>query len=159
MDIKNKEIEISEPRMVKSHDVILDAEYAEWIAEDLGCRAVPLDDVLKEGIDLHDYVFRYGLKHGSISSYDRLTELCTDDVTAIIQGFSDNCTDRSVATIIPILRSILKYLYDECIVRNDYSGMVMSAVTIAWGRSPEPLALISFRCFMNASNSSQLLIT
>ena len=33
MDKKNKEIEISEPRMVKSHDVILDAEYAEWIAE------------------------------------------------------------------------------------------------------------------------------
>ena len=30
---KNKEIEISEPRMVKSHDVKLDAEYAEWIAE------------------------------------------------------------------------------------------------------------------------------
>ena len=33
MDKKNKEIEISEPRMVKSHDVKLDAEYAEWIAE------------------------------------------------------------------------------------------------------------------------------
>ena len=33
MEKKNKEIEISEPRMVKSHDVILDAEYAEWIAE------------------------------------------------------------------------------------------------------------------------------
>ncbi|MBR1400437.1 MAG: hypothetical protein IJ604_08465 [Prevotella sp.] len=30
---KNKEIEISEPLMVKSHDVMLDAEYAEWIAE------------------------------------------------------------------------------------------------------------------------------
>ena len=30
---KNKEIENSEPRMVKSHDVKLDAEYAEWIAE------------------------------------------------------------------------------------------------------------------------------
>ncbi len=30
---KNKEIENSEPRMVKSHDVMLDAEYAEWIAE------------------------------------------------------------------------------------------------------------------------------
>lgn len=30
---KNKEIEISEPRMVKSHDVKLDAEYAEWIAD------------------------------------------------------------------------------------------------------------------------------
>ena len=33
MDKKNKEIEISEPRLVKSHDVKLDAEYAEWIAE------------------------------------------------------------------------------------------------------------------------------
>ena len=33
MDQKNKETEISEPLMVKSHDVILDAEYAEWIAE------------------------------------------------------------------------------------------------------------------------------
>jgi hypothetical protein len=33
MNKQNKEIEISEPHMVKSHDVMLDAEYAEWIAE------------------------------------------------------------------------------------------------------------------------------
>lgn len=33
MDKKNKEIEINEPRLVKSHDVKLDVEYAEWIAE------------------------------------------------------------------------------------------------------------------------------
>ncbi len=33
MDKQNKEIEINEPRMVKSHDVVLDSEYAEWIAE------------------------------------------------------------------------------------------------------------------------------
>ena len=31
--IKPKELETSEPRMVKSHDVTLDAGYAEWIAE------------------------------------------------------------------------------------------------------------------------------
>ena len=30
---ENKELQISEPQMVKSHDVMLDAEYAEWIAE------------------------------------------------------------------------------------------------------------------------------
>ena len=29
----SKELETSEPRMVKSHDVTLDAEYVEWIAE------------------------------------------------------------------------------------------------------------------------------
>ena len=29
----NKDLEICEPHMVKSHDVMLDAEYAEWIAE------------------------------------------------------------------------------------------------------------------------------
>ena len=33
MDKQNKEIEINEPRIVKSHDVKLDTEYAEWIAE------------------------------------------------------------------------------------------------------------------------------
>ena len=33
MDKKNKTLEISEPRMVKSHDVTLDADYSEWIAE------------------------------------------------------------------------------------------------------------------------------
>lgn len=30
---KDKELEINEPRIVKSHDLKLDAEYAEWIAE------------------------------------------------------------------------------------------------------------------------------
>ena len=33
MTNKDKELEINEPRIVKSHDVRLDAEYAEWIAE------------------------------------------------------------------------------------------------------------------------------
>ena len=33
MEKRNKELEISEPRIVKSHDVTLDSEYAEWIAE------------------------------------------------------------------------------------------------------------------------------
>ena len=33
MTKENKEIEVSEPRIVKSHDVTLDSEYAEWIAE------------------------------------------------------------------------------------------------------------------------------
>ena len=31
--IRPEELETSEPRMVKSHDVTLDADYAEWIAE------------------------------------------------------------------------------------------------------------------------------
>ena len=33
MTKENKEIEVSEPCIVKSHDVTLDSEYAEWIAE------------------------------------------------------------------------------------------------------------------------------
>ena len=32
MSKQNKEIEINEPHLVKSHDVKLDVEYAEWIA-------------------------------------------------------------------------------------------------------------------------------
>jgi hypothetical protein len=30
---KNRGIDINEPRIVKSHDVTLDSEHAEWIAE------------------------------------------------------------------------------------------------------------------------------
>ena len=49
-------------------------QYAEWIAEDLGCRAVPLDDVLKEGMDLHGYgcvIYGGWIRGSGIVDFDR----------------------------------------------------------------------------------------
>jgi integrase len=76
-------------------------------------------------IDLHEYVFRYGLKHGCITGYSQLEQLNPEGIAKIIEGFSNTCNNRSLATILPILRNILRFLHEEQILKIDYSGMVM----------------------------------
>jgi len=78
-------------------------------------------------ICLHEYVFRYSMKYGNIFSYDQLSSIDRYDVETIIKGFADKCNSRSIATIIPILRNMLRFLYRKNIVDNDHSGMVLSA--------------------------------
>ncbi len=80
-------------------------------------------------ISLHDYVFRFGLKHAKIAQLSELEALGKDTVNKIITGFSAVCNDRSVSTILPILKMILRFYTDEGIVKHDYSGMVMNAYT------------------------------
>ena len=78
-------------------------------------------------LSLHDYVFRFGLKHAGITQYSELEHLDVQTVNQIIKGFSAACHDRSVATVLPILKVILGYLHDEGVAKQDYSGMVMHA--------------------------------
>lgn len=78
-------------------------------------------------LELHEYVFRYAIKHGHISSTDELYDLVPDTVTTIIKGFSDSCNARSMATILPILRTVLDYLHNAGYVAMNLSGMVMPA--------------------------------
>ena len=80
-------------------------------------------------VSLHDYVFRFGLKHAKITKLSELEALKEDSVNQIIAGFSTVCNDRSVSTILPILKMILRFYSDEGIVKQDYSGMVMHAYT------------------------------
>ena len=77
-------------------------------------------------ISLHDYVFRYSMRHGNINSYEQLSKISTDNVSAIINVFSTQCSKRSISTIIPILRNILHYLYENNVINTDFSGMIMS---------------------------------
>ena len=58
-------------------------QYAEWIAEDLGCRAVPLDDALKEGVDLHDHdcvIYGGWIRGSGIVDFDKFAKLLDEDV-------------------------------------------------------------------------------
>lgn len=80
-------------------------------------------------ISLHDYVFRFGLKHGKISQLSELEALKKETVNLIISEFAASCNDRSVSTILPILKMILQFCFNEGIVKQDYSGMVMHAYT------------------------------
>jgi integrase len=74
---------------------------------------------------LYEYDFRYSMKHGSISKHSQLVQINPETVTKIIEGFSHDCNKRSMATILPIIRKILRYLYEKQVVKRDYSGMVM----------------------------------
>lgn len=78
-------------------------------------------------INLHEYVFRYGLRHGGISKYAQLEQLNTEGVVRIVEGFSNTCNSRSMATILPILRNILRFLHEVNILKTDYSGMILPA--------------------------------
>ena len=76
-------------------------QYAEWIAEDLGCRAVPLDDVLKEGMDLHGYgcvIYGGWIRGSGIVDFDRFAKLLDGDIMKRLivygTGFADETAEN-----------------------------------------------------------------
>lgn len=81
----------------------------------------------KATVCLYDYVFRSALKHGGITNYSELLKLDYRTINRIVEGFSSVCSNRSISTIIPVLRAILRFLYSEDIVKQDFSGTVMCA--------------------------------
>lgn len=77
-------------------------------------------------ISLCEYVFRYSLKYADIQAYEPLTKLNIEAISQIRKEFSKNCNKNSLTTIIPILRTVLQYLYAEKIIEQDYSGAIMT---------------------------------
>lgn len=76
-------------------------QYAEWIAEDLGCRAVPLDYALKEGIDLHDYgciIYGGWIRGSGIVDFDKFSRLLDADLMKHLivygVGFADETAEN-----------------------------------------------------------------
>lgn len=78
-------------------------------------------------IGLHDYVFRTTLMHAKITSFGELRALSPEHVQTIIKCFSSICNQRSLSTILPILRGILDFFYTNDFAESRLSGMVMSA--------------------------------
>ncbi len=107
---------------------------------DLSCGSIELDRIrnrylqqLRERnlepatICLYDYVFRFSMKHAGINHYGELEKLDTHMVNKIIEEFRNACSDRSISTILPVLKAILRFFYGEGIVKQDYSDAIMSA--------------------------------
>jgi integrase len=83
---------------------------------------------LKEStIQLHDYVIRYALNSSGILSAEDLKICSLEQVQDIIKYFSTICNRRSLATIFPVLRSILDYFHENGFTETRLSGMVMGA--------------------------------
>lgn len=91
----------------------------------------------KTTISLHDYVFRNALIKGTINTAEELNELSAIHIQAMIKGFSELCSVRSLCTLLPILRVILDFFYSEGFCTSRLSGMVMNPFiqrenTAAW---------------------------
>jgi integrase len=76
-------------------------------------------------IGLHDYVFRKIVQFGGIETQEDLLSLTPETVQLVISKLAGNCSSRSMATILPILRSILKSLHTDGLIKRNLSGLVM----------------------------------
>jgi len=73
-------------------------QYAEWIAEDLGCRAVALGDALNEGIDLQDYdcvIYGGWIRGSGIVDFDKFAQLLDEDVMKRLIVFGTGFADET----------------------------------------------------------------
>ena len=81
----------------------------------------------KATIDLHDYVFRTTLELAGFRSTKELQSCAPTQIQTVLHGFSTRCNQRSIATIFPIVRQILDYLFTINKTNFNLSGMVMGA--------------------------------
>ena len=75
---------------------------------------------------LHDYVFRKAMDFAGIETAKDLQLLSPENVQLIVVKLSDISTRRSMATILPILRSILNTLHTGSFIKKNLSGMIMA---------------------------------
>lgn len=75
----------------------------------------------------HDSIFRKALKHSKFSNLKDLKHCSPKDIETIICGLSYSYSKRSMSAVLPTLRSILDFFYDNGIVNTKLSGMVMNA--------------------------------
>lgn len=76
-------------------------------------------------IELHDYVFRKTVKFAGIETQDDLLSLTPEAIQLVISKLASSCSRRSMATILPLLRSMLKSLHTDGLITRKLSGMVM----------------------------------
>lgn len=79
----------------------------------------------KSTIELYDYVFRKAMDFAGIETTKDLQLLSPENVQLIIDKLSEISNRRSMATILPILRSILNTLHTDNFIKKNLSGMIM----------------------------------
>jgi integrase len=76
-------------------------------------------------INLHDYVFRKTVEFTGTETLKDLLSLSPEKIHLVITKFAGICNRRSMATILPILRSLLAFFHTAGLIRKDLSGIVM----------------------------------
>jgi site-specific recombinase XerD len=109
------------------------------IRESVNCVAVGMEPIraqyltaLKQrnlsesAICLHDYVFRKLVPLLGIETSEDLFSLSPGNVQHAIIAFADICNSRSMAALLPIVRSQLLFFYSSGYAKRDLSGIVMN---------------------------------
>jgi integrase len=76
-------------------------------------------------IDLYDYVFRKTVGFAGIETPKDILSLSPQKIHLVITKFAGICNRRSMATILPILRSLLAFFHTAGLISKDLSGIVM----------------------------------
>ena len=132
-------------------------QYAEWIAEELGCEALPLSDALKEGIDLHDYgcvIYGGWIRGSGIVDFDKFAKMLDPEIMGRLivygTGFADETAENyaqvwgySIGKIDPknecgAILYILggRYVPDEVTGMDRFLMKIMRAVLLS-GSTPD----------------------
>jgi integrase len=80
----------------------------------------------KSTISLHGYVFRKLIEFADVKTREDLHQLLPERIQDVVLKFAEVCNRRSMATILPILRSLLTSLHTSCNIERDLSGVVLS---------------------------------
>lgn len=75
----------------------------------------------------HDSIFRRVMNQSGFTTMGGLRHCSPKDVEAAISEISSSYSTRSMSAVLPILRSILDFFYDNGIIGTKLSGMVMNA--------------------------------
>jgi integrase len=93
-------------------------QYLEWLKQ---------RNLSQSTVDLHDYVFRKTAEFAAVETRECLQFLSHEKIQLVISKFVSVCNRRSISTILPILRSLLSFLYTASLADKDLSGIVLSS--------------------------------
>ena len=99
----------------------------EQVRNNFNCYLSNKKERSKATIDLQDYVLRQIFDCCNIQNLNQLKELNNISVNKILENFYKKCNKSSLSTIIPILKNILDYLYNEELVSKKLAPSIFKS--------------------------------
>jgi len=84
------------------------------------------NNLSSKSICLHDFVFRKIIEYLNVETNQDLMNIGRKDIEEMMEKLNRHFSQRSMGTIIPITRRILRFLYESNHTVQNFSGMVLS---------------------------------
>ena len=90
-------------------------------------RFINTNNLSAKTVYLHDYVFMKTVEYLNVKNHEDLTNVKREEIEEAMKTFNDCFSQRSMETLIPIIRRIFKFLYDSNYTDVNFAGMIMSS--------------------------------